>query len=132
MTEATEKVQAIGRRKCASCRITLVPGTGKITVNKVDYKKYFPTATQQSYATQPLVLTGTTAEYDITANISGGGIEGQAGALRHGIARALQIAKPDLHTTLKAAGMVTRDPREKERKKPGRPGARKRFQFSKR
>ncbi len=132
MTEATDKIQAIGRRKCASCRITLVPGAGKITVNKVDYKKYFPTPAQQGYATQPLVLTGTTADFDITANITGGGIEGQAGALRHGIARALEKAKPELRATLKQAGMMTRDPREKERKKPGRPGARKRFQFSKR
>jgi len=132
MTEATEVIHAVGRRKSASARIHMKPGTGKIVVNKREFEDYFPTLAEQGYATQPLTITGTKADFDIYAIIQGGGISGQAGALRHGIARALEKYKPEFRTILKGAGMMTRDPREKERKKPGRPGARKRFQFSKR
>ena len=131
MTE-TNVIHAIGRRKTASARIHMKPGTGKITVNKRAFEEYFPTGIQQSYAMQPLVLTGTKGEFDILAVIDGGGNAGQAGALRHGIARALEKYKSEFRAVLKAAGMLTRDQRKKERKKPGQPGARKRFQFSKR
>ncbi|MBQ6473866.1 MAG: 30S ribosomal protein S9 [Victivallales bacterium] len=132
MTEASEVIHAIGRRKTASCRVHLTPGTGKITVNKLEFDKYFTTDAIRGYALQPLVLTGTKAEIDVYAVIDGGGVQGQAGALRHGLARALEKYKEEYRPVLKSAGMLTRDPREKERKKPGRPGARKRFQFSKR
>ncbi len=132
MTEANEVIHAIGRRKCASARIHMKPGTGKITVNDRAFEEYFTTPQVRGYATQPLVLTGTTADFDFFIRISGGGVSGQAGAVRHGIARALEIYKPEFRKVLKGAGMMTRDQREKERKKPGRPGARKRFQFSKR
>ena len=96
------------------------------------FEEYFTTPQVRGYATQPLILTGTTADFDFFIRISGGGVSGQAGAVRHGIARALEIYKPEFRKVLKGAGMMTRDQREKERKKPGRPGARKRFQFSKR
>lgn len=132
MTEVQDVIHAVGRRKCASARVHLKPGTGKITVNKREFNDYFPSLTEQGYITQPLVITGSTSDFDIYALIQGGGISGQAGALRHGIARALEKFKPEWRTVLKSAGMITRDAREKERKKPGRPGARKRFQFSKR
>ena len=131
MTEANV-IHAIGRRKTASARIHMKPGTGIITVNKREFEEYFPLGTLRNYAVQPLVVTGTKADFDIYAVIDGGGNAGQAGALRHGIARALEKYKPEFRAVLKAAGMLTRDQREKERKKPGRPGARKRFQFSKR
>ena len=132
MTEANEVIHAIGRRKTASARVHMKPGTGKIVVNKREFEDYFPTPSEQGYAVQPLVLTGTKADFDIYAVIDGGGVSGQAGALRHGIARALEKYKAECRAVLKGAGMLTRDGREKERKKPGRPGARKRFQFSKR
>lgn len=132
MTEANEVIHAVGRRKCASARIHMKPGTGKIVVNKRDFEDYFPTLSERGYALHPLVITGTKADFDIYAIIDGGGIAGQAGALRHGIARALEKYKPEFRAVLKGAGMMTRDQREKERKKPGQPGARKRFQFSKR
>ena len=132
MTEANDVIHAIGRRKSASARVHMKPGTGKIVVNKRDFEDYFTTLPERGYAMQPLVLTGTKAEFDIYAVIDGGGVAGQAGALRHGIARALEKYKAEFRPVLKAAGMLTRDGREKERKKPGRPGARKRFQFSKR
>ncbi|MBQ9366731.1 MAG: 30S ribosomal protein S9 [Victivallales bacterium] len=132
MTEANEVIHAVGRRKTASARVHLKPGTGKIVVNKREFEEYFPTMAERGYALQPLVITGTKADFDIYALLDGGGIAGQAGALRHGIARALEKYKPEFRAVLKGAGMLTRDGREKERKKPGRPGARKRFQFSKR
>ncbi len=131
MSEVTEYI-AIGRRKSASARVRLRPGTGKIIVNKREFEDYFPTESMRGFAVQPLVLTGKQADFDVVANISGGGNIGQAGALRHGITRALMEYNAELRPILKAAGMVTRDSKEKERKKPGRPGARKRFQFSKR
>ena len=132
MSEPTEVYIAVGRRKTASARVRLIPGTGKVTVNKRAFEDYFPTEAMRGFAVQPLVITGKQADFDVIANITGGGNIGQAGALRHGITRALMLYNAELRPTLKAAGMVTRDSREKERKKPGRPGARKRFQFSKR
>ena len=133
MTEATKDViHAVGRRKTASCRVHLKPGSGKITVNKRAFENYFPVEADRGYATQPLALTGTTAEFDISATVIGGGVVGQAGALRHGIARALVEYKNEYRAVLKSAGMLTRDSRMKERKKPGQPGARKHFQYSKR
>ncbi|NLF94825.1 MAG: 30S ribosomal protein S9 [Oligosphaeraceae bacterium] len=125
-------ILTVGRRKCASARVRMFPGSGKIIVNKRAFEEYFTTEAVRGFVMQPLVLTGKSADFDIFANIDGGGIIGQAGALRHGIARALEKNDEALRATLKPAGMLTRDSREKERKKPGQPGARKRFQFSKR
>ncbi|NLE55367.1 MAG: 30S ribosomal protein S9 [Lentisphaerae bacterium] len=127
-----EVIHAIGRRKSASARVHMKPGTGKIVINRRSFEDYFPTATLRGYATKPYQITGLGSEFDLTITLDGGGQAGQAGAVRHGIARALEIHKPELRAVLKAAGMLTRDSREKERKKPGQPGARKRFQFSKR
>jgi len=127
-----ESVNAIGRRKAAVARVVLRDGKGKITVNDRDYKEYFGAETLQYVVTQPLVALNATDSYDITVNLDGGGVKGQAEALRLGITRALVKVDPENKTTLKASGFVTRDPREVERKKPGRPKARKRFQFSKR
>jgi len=132
MAENTDVIMTVGRRKTASARVRLVAGCGKIVVNKRVFEEYFPDKAIQGYINQPLALTGKTADFDIYANITGGGLMGQAGALRHGIARALEKEDESLRAVLKKAGMLTRDSREKERKKPGRPGARKRFQFSKR
>ncbi len=132
MTEPNEVTIAVGRRKSASARVRLIPGTGKVTVNKREFAEYFPLEQVRGYAVKPLELTGKQADFDVVANITGGGPIGQAGAMRHGIARALEKYNGEFRAVLKAAGMLTRDSREKERKKPGRPGARKRFQFSKR
>ena len=121
-----------GRRKTSTARVFLRPGTGAFKVNTVSLEDRFPTASLRTRITEPLVLTESTDRYDIFATAAGGGISGQAGALRLGIARALVEADPELRATLKKAGMLTRDPREKERKKYGLAGARKRFQFSKR
>ena len=127
-----ESVNAIGRRKAAVARVILRDGKGKITVNDRDYKEYFGAETLQYVVTQPLVTLNITDRYDLTVNLDGGGVKGQAEAIRLGITRALVKADPENKSTLKANGFVTRDPREVERKKPGRPKARKRFQFSKR
>jgi small subunit ribosomal protein S9 len=127
-----EPVNAIGRRKAAVARVLLSDGKGKITINDRDYKEYFATETLQYVVTQPLVLLNSTDKYDITVNLDGGGVKGQAEALRLGITRALIQVDADNKSVLKANGFVTRDPREVERKKPGQPKARKRFQFSKR
>lgn len=132
MAVAKDQVQVVGRRKSAVARVRMSPGSGKIIINKREFEDYFPSRTIRGYVTQPLMITGLTESYDVVATLSGGGISGQAGALRHGIARALQSANEDLRPVLKESGMLTRDAREKERKKPGQPGARKRFQFSKR
>jgi small subunit ribosomal protein S9 len=123
---------ATGRRKNATARVWLYPGNGNITVNKVTDKEYFKRETSEMIIRQPLVLTETLPNVDIWCTVAGGGLTGQAGAVRHGIARALQKFDDNLRSPLKKAGMLTRDSREKERKKPGQPGARKRFQFSKR
>ena len=127
-----EPVNALGRRKAAVARVLLSDGKGKITVNNRDYKEYFSAETLQYVVTQPLVLLNVVDKYDINVNLDGGGVKGQAEALRLGITRALIQIDPENKPVLKANGFVTRDPREVERKKPGQPKARKRFQFSKR
>jgi small subunit ribosomal protein S9 len=121
-----------GRRKTATARVYLRPGAGKFTVNDRTFDKYFPSDVHKMVIRQPLEITEMAGKFDIVVRVSGGGLSGQAGALRHGIARALIERVPELRPKLKAAGFLTRDPREVERKKYGRPGARKRFQFSKR
>ena len=121
-----------GRRKTSTARVYLRPGSGKIVVNKRDFHTYFPNEALQMIIRQPLRLTETAEQFDILVNVDGGGTAGQAGAVRHGITRALMEYTADLRPSLKKAGLVTRDPRQKERKKYGQKGARKRFQFSKR
>ncbi len=121
-----------GRRKTAVARVRVIDGSGQITINGRDLGDYFPTVTLQNQLTVPLMLTNTRTSIDIIANTRGGGITGQVGAVRLGIARALIEMNPEFRPVLKQNGMLTRDSRKKERKKAGRPGARKRFQFSKR
>ena len=121
-----------GRRKTSTARVYLRPGSGKITVNKREFESYFPNEALQMIIRQPLRLTETGEKFDILVNVLGGGTAGQAGAVRHGITRALMEFNSDLRGALKKAGLVTRDPRQKERKKYGQKGARARFQFSKR
>ena len=128
----TSTVLATGRRKVAMASVRLTNGSGKIVVNGMDFKKYFPLLTVRNLILQPLNLTKTTERFDVVARVKGGGIIGQAGAFRHGLARALLLVDSSLRTVLKNSGFLTRDSRLKERKKPGQPGARKRFQFSKR
>ena len=127
-----ERINKTGRRKTAVARVYMKPGTGTITVNGKDYKEYFTTATMQYVVRQSLETAGVGEQYDIVANLDGGGVKGQAEALRMGIARALCEANAENRPALKAKGLLTRDNRMVERKKPGRPKARKRFQFSKR
>ena len=127
-----EVVNAVGRRKTAVARVYLNEGKGNITINKKSLEEYFTLPTLQYIVKQPLELLGVLGQYDIKVNLVGGGFNGQAEALRLGIARALVKVNAEDKSKLRAAGFVTRDPREVERKKPGRPGARKRFQFSKR
>ena len=127
-----EQVNAVGRRKAAIARVFVKEGTGVITVNKRTLEEYFPNPILQFIVKQPLELLGVTEKYDIKVNLVGGGFTGQAEALRLGIARALVKINAEDKPALRAAGFVTRDPRAVERKKPGRPKARKRFQFSKR
>lgn len=121
-----------GRRKNAVARVYLRPGKGAITVNKREFDNYFPNEALRMIIRQPLNLTETLEKFDILVNVSGGGNSGQAGAVRHGITRALLEFDVELRPALKKAGLVTRDPRKKERKKYGQKGARARFQFSKR
>ena len=121
-----------GRRKTAIARVFLRPGSGEFKVNGLAFEQYFVTPSQRAAAKQPLVLTDSSATFNVLANVSGGGVNGQADAVKLGIARALMVFNAELRKQLKAAGMVTRDPRAKERKKYGQKGARKRFQFSKR
>ncbi len=123
---------ATGKRKRAVARTWLTPGKGEITVNNRPIDDYFSTDTTKAILTQPLVYTDTQGMFDINVRVKGGGISGQAGAIRHGITKALLQANPDLRQILKKAGFVRRDPRIKERKKYGQKGARARFQFSKR
>ena len=129
---ASINYNSTGRRKRSVARVSLVPGKGDITVNDRNIDTYFPRETLRMIIRQPLQLTGTGAKYDVLASVSGGGLSGQAGALRHGIARALVAADADMKPKLKKEGILTRDPREVERKKYGQAGARRRFQFSKR
>jgi len=121
-----------GRRKCSVARVRLVPGEGKIVINKRDIDNYFGLETLKLIVRQPLALTNTLAQYDVVANVHGGGYTGQAGAIRHGISRALLEVDGELRSVLKRAGFLTRDPRMKERKKYGLKKARRAPQFSKR
>jgi len=121
-----------GRRKTSTARVYLRPGSGDIIINRRGFDEYFPNEALRMIIRQPLRLTDTTEKFNILVNVNGGGTAGQAGAVRHGITRALLEFNADLRPTLKKAGLVTRDPRQKERKKYGQKGARKRFQFSKR
>lgn len=127
-----EVINALGRRKAAVARIFVSEGTGQITINKRDISVYFPSSILQFIVRQPLVKLGVAEKYDIKVNLNGGGFNGQAGALRLAISRALVKMNPEDKSALKSEGFMTRDPREVERKKPGQPKARKRFQFSKR
>jgi small subunit ribosomal protein S9 len=121
-----------GRRKSSVARVRLVPGTGKIIINKRDFVDYIPSPATRLDVLQPLNLTNTASSYDVLVNVDGGGISGQAGAIRHGITRALLQVNPDFRPVLKKAGLITRDPRAKERKKYGLKKARRSPQFSKR
>jgi small subunit ribosomal protein S9 len=123
---------ATGRRKSAVARVRLAAGSGKFVVNGRSVENYFPTEVLRGMVAQPFNTSQTSNKFDTRVNVAGGGPAGQAGAVRHGIARALLVADPNLRPALKADGLLTRDPRMKERKKYGQPGARKRFQFSKR
>jgi small subunit ribosomal protein S9 len=132
MSAETAVFLGTGRRKTATARICIVEGSGKLTANGRDFETYF---THENFAKQayaPLLTVELRDKIDVVANVDGGGVAGQAGAVAHGIARALQKMNPELRPALKKAGHLKRDPREKERKKAGQPGARKRFQFSKR
>ena len=129
---AQAQYRGTGRRKNSTARVILVPGTGNITINKKSIEEYIPFDYLHEVIKQPLNLTETLGSYDVLVNVNGGGFTGQSGAIRHGIARALLTVDPDFRGVLKAAGLLTRDPRMKERKKPGLKKARKASQFSKR
>lgn len=129
---AQERFHAIGKRKSAVARLWLKPGTGAITVNRRPIDEYMNREADRLLVIQPLALTDTLSKYDIVVNVRGGGISGQAGAIRHAISRALTLVEPDLRPPLKKAAMLTRDSRVRERKKYGLRGARARFQYSKR
>jgi small subunit ribosomal protein S9 len=131
MSNANE-YYATGKRKEAIARVFLRPGSGSIVVNDRPLDEYFPTTSMRMIVRQPLVLTETADKFDGVVNVGGGGVSGQAGAVRHGLSRALLKWNPELRKSLRTAGFLTRDPRSKERKKYGQKGARKRFQFSKR
>ena len=131
MAQITEFL-GTGRRKTAVARVRLAPGTGKITVNGRTFEAYFTVESQRGAVLQPFVATATTGRFDARINVRGGGPTGQAGAARHGVARARLTSDANLRPLLKAEGLLTRDSRMRERKKYGQPGARKRFQFSKR
>ena len=128
----SDVIWAIGRRKEATAQVRIQTGSGTIKVNKRTFEDHFPTESLRGYIMQPLTVTGSTDVYDINVTVKGGGPMGQAGAMRHGLARALIKNESELKGVLKESGMLTRDSRVKERKKSGQPGARKRFQFSKR
>lgn len=129
---AVARYYGTGRRKSSVARVYLLPGSGKVTINKRDIDDYFGLETLKLILRQPLELTNMTARFDVSVNVHGGGFTGQAGAIRHGISRALLEADADFRPSLKKAGYLTRDPRMKERKKPGLKGARRAPQFSKR
>ena len=132
MAKASTRYYGTGRRKSSVARVYLTPGSGKITINKRDIDDYFGLETLKVVVRQPLELTGTVGKFDVLVNVKGGGFTGQAGAIRHGISRALLEADGEYRPQLKAAGFLTRDPRMKERKKYGLKGARRAPQFSKR
>ena len=127
-----EVINTVGRRKAAVARVFVKPGKGTITINKKPLETYFPLDIFQFVVKQPLLVINAAESYDITINLTGGGVKGQAEAARLGIARALCEIDAELRPVLKKNGFLTRDPREVERKKPGQPGARRKFQFSKR
>ncbi len=129
---ATTTHSATGRRKHAVARVWMTEGTGKITINSRDFEDYLPTAELQNHILAPFTAVAQINKFDLNIVAKGGGIHGQAGAIRHAISRALTLADPELRKIVKPLGYLTRDPRMKERKKAGQPGARKRFQFSKR
>lgn len=129
---AQELIHAVGKRKTAVARIWMKPGSGKITINKRPMEEYFTREIDRVMVLEPLKITEKEGQFDIKVNVRGGGISGQAGAVRHGISRALVIFDPELREPLKKGGFLTRDPRMKERKKYGQRGARARFQYSKR
>jgi small subunit ribosomal protein S9 len=126
------KAYATGKRKTSIARVYVTPGSGRISVNGREFEEYFPILSLRAIVVQPLVLTGRRQSVDVEVNIRGGGPASQADSVKYGIAKALQVENPDLRPALKRAGFLTRDARVKERKKYGQPGARKRFQFSKR
>jgi small subunit ribosomal protein S9 len=132
VVEKAVEFSATGRRKTSVARVNMVAGTGSIKINKRDWLEYFDSEALRSYLVQPLRLTNMLGKYDIVAKLVGGGVAGQAGALRHALARALVASDAGLREVLKNSGCLTRDARMKERQKAGQPGARKRFQFSKR
>ncbi|WP_438319003.1 30S ribosomal protein S9 [Candidatus Caldatribacterium sp. SIUC1] len=132
MVSVAVKYYATGRRKTSVAKVWLTLGEGRITVNGRSLEEYFPRLAWQVLVRKPLVLTGTEARFNVEARVSGGGLSGQAGALAHGVARALLLVDENLRSILKKAGLLTRDPRMKERKKYGQRAARARFQFSKR
>jgi small subunit ribosomal protein S9 len=132
MAERTTAQGATGKRKTAVARVRLLPGDGKVTVNRRSLDEYFGRPTLRMIVNQPLELTSTKGSFDVAVNVIGGGVSAQASAIRHGITRALMAVNPDFRPALKKAGFVTRDPREVERKKYGRHKARKRPQYSKR
>ena len=132
MVPENNRWYATGKRKCAVARVWLSPGTGKITINRVPEETYFPRAISRMIMRQPLELVECDDKYDLLVNVYGGGLAAQADAIKHGISRALCEADPENRPTLKKAGFLTRDARKVERKKYGQPGARKRFQYSKR
>lgn len=129
---STKYTHAVGKRKSAIARVWLKPGKGEITINKRTIDNYLLRATSKMIVNQPFKLTETEGKYDVVVNVIGGGLSGQSEAIRHGITRALASLDPENRAVLKKAGLITRDSRTKERKLPGQPGARKRFQFSKR
>jgi small subunit ribosomal protein S9 len=129
---ATAAYSSTGRRKTSTARVSITPGSGIIQINGRSFEDYCPTVTLQNQLLQPLAAVDAVKNWDISVNASGGGVRGQVGAIRLGIARSLIQHDPELRPALKAGGFLMRDPRAKERKKPGQPGARKRFQFSKR
>ncbi len=129
---STEEIWGTGRRKSAVARVKLTKGSGVITINKQKLEDYFPQEDLRNYLSQPIQVTGTEGQFDLNVNVQGGGKVGQAGAVRHGIARAILAQDESVRSVLKHSGLLTRDARVKERMKPGQPGARRRFQFSKR
>ena len=130
MTTIHGKAYGTGKRKNAIARVFLQPGSGQIQVNGRSIEQFFPRQTSQMVVRQPLELVEKSSDFDVTVNVCGGGESGQAGAVRHGISRALRVGDPELRGTLKKAGFLTRDARKKERKKPGQPGARKTYPYS--
>ncbi|MBI4245675.1 MAG: 30S ribosomal protein S9 [Candidatus Rokubacteria bacterium] len=127
-----DRAYGTGRRKTSVARVWVRPGAGRIVVNRRSFEDYFPRETLRMIIAQPLEVTSTNGQFDVVANVSGGGPTGQAGAVRHGIARALVSFDANFRQPLKKAGLLTRDPRMRERKKYGQPGARQKFQYSKR